>query len=170
MNKITKHDLSIELIDVLNAFAAQINFMASRLGVPLGDLKIEAVKSSTAYKLQIEKNEKAKRDKEAFEQDKRELKGWMDTYRFGFKDKEAWDAEADAQWDFICKENGSEHDFHHGLEYKEPTFDELNDALKEMYKCMDYENGSMEKELAIHALPIIREKLKAHIDLKTAVE
>lgn len=170
MNKITKHDLSIELIDVLNAFAAQIDFMASRLGVPLRDLKMEAVKASTAYKLQIEKNEKAKMDKEAFEQDKRELKGWMNTYRFGFKDKEAWDAEANAQWEFICKENGSEHDFHHGLEYKEPTFDELNEALKEMYKCMDYENGSMEKELAIHTLPIIREKLKAYIDLKTVVE
>lgn len=169
--KITKEDLSLELFDEINALKAQIRFLAQHSSAPMAAFAAAGYKASVAY--QDEQQQKAydrKLDKQ-YEEDIKALKAWAQDYYFCFANAEDAEKHVDEQWEYICKARNSEHGRMHDYQYKEPSYEQLFKAMKSMaYTAANHDTSDKDKSIAMAALPIIREKMKAFIDNQTKVE
>lgn len=169
--KITKEDLSLELFDEINTLKAQIQFLAQHSSVSMAAFAAAGYKATVAY--QEEQQQKAydrKLDKQ-YEEDIKALKAWAQDYYFCFANAEAAEQYVDEQWEYICKTRNSEHGRKHDYQYKEPSYEQLFKAMKDMANTVaNYAASDKDKSIAMSALPIIREKMKAFIEQETKVE
>ena len=169
--KITKEDLSLELFDEINALKAQLRFLAQHSSAPMAAFAAAGYKASVAY--QEEQQQKAydrKLDKQ-YEEDIKALKAWAQDYYFCFANAEAAEQHVNEQWEYICKTRNSEHGRKHYYQYQEPSYEQLFKAMKDMaYTAANQDASDKDKSIAMSALPVIREKMKAFIEQETKVE
>ncbi|WP_429216993.1 hypothetical protein [Aeromonas veronii] len=169
--KITKEDLSLELFDEINALKAQLRFLAQHSSAPMAAFAAAGYKASVAY--QEEQQQKAydrKLDKQ-YEEDIKALKSWAQDYYFCFANAEDAEKYVDEQWEYICKARNSEHGRNHYYQYQEPSYEQLFKAMKDMaYTAANLDASDKDKSIAMAALPVIREKMKAFIEQETKVE
>ncbi|MFG0873458.1 hypothetical protein ACF8QD_07145 [Aeromonas media] len=158
--KITRDDLSQDLIDHLNAQQALINALAAR--VALSDKEMQAIKYGASDAGQ---RAKAKAAEDAahtaqYEKDVPHMKQWAHIHRFTFENAKDWEAAAATVWASIQDSNGSEHGRPHSLRYVEPTQAELMEALVEKEKQCNVKDA-VRRDAALKSLPVIKKKLAA---------
>ena len=163
MNKITIADLSEELLDVINGQRALINKLAELAGLSSGQVRVLQMEASQRHQRAKAAEAKAKANREAYEEDIRQMQAWVNSTRFDFNNAKEWGKAAATEWLVICERNGSEHGRDHSFKYHEPTQDELLEALKDLegWSRATEEHNKGRREHAQRTLPKVKAKLAA---------
>lgn len=163
MNKITIADLSEELLDVINGQRAVINELAERAGLTSGQVRTIQMEATQRAQRAKAAEAKAKANREAYEEDSRQMAAWVHASRFDFNNAKEWSKAAATEWLVICERNGSEHGRDHTYKYHEPTQDELLEALKDLerWSRASEEHNATRREHAQRTLPKVKAKLAA---------
>lgn len=163
MNKITVADLSEELLDVINGHTALIDELAKRAGLPPEEVQAIKLDVSQRHERAKEAAAKAKADRKAYEEDLHEMAAWVDSTRFDFNNAKDWNKAAATEWLVICERSGSEHGRDHTFKYREPTRDELLEALKDLerWSRATEKHNKGRREHAERTLPKVKARLAA---------
>lgn len=163
MNKITIADLSEELLDVINGQRALINELAERAGLTSAQVQTIQMDASQRHQRAKVAAAKAKANREAYEEDSRQMASWVYATRFDFNNAKEWGKAATTEWLVICDRSGSEHGRDHTFKYHEPTQDELLEALKDLerWSRATEEHNKDHREHAQRTLPKVKAKLAA---------
>ncbi|MFQ2448184.1 hypothetical protein ACK31P_06545 [Aeromonas caviae] len=163
MNKITIADLSEELLDVINGQRALINKLAELAGLTSGQVRTIQMEATQRAQRAKAAAAQAKANREAYEEDSRQMQAWVYATRFDFNNAKEWGKAAATEWLVLCERNGSEHGRNHTFTYHEPTQDELLEALKELerWSRTTEEHYKDRREHAQRTLPKVKAKLAA---------
>lgn len=163
MNKITLTDLSEELQDVINGHTALIDELAARAGLTYETVQTIQMDVSQRHQRAKEAAAKAKANRKAYEEDTRQMQDWVYATRFDFNNAKEWGKAAATEWLVICERNGSEHGRDHTFKYREPTQDELLEALKDLegWSRATEKQNKGRREHAERTLPKVKAKLAA---------